>query len=189
MQGFFHGTGHGVGLQIHEAPSIGKRPCVLRAGHVVTVEPGLYYLGLGGVRIEDVALVTKTGSRCLTRVAEAARDLRGHRLADGSDPLLASLRFAAFAAFAVLGPGDRPAAAPPLRRWDPALVIPLGLLFVRRRLLAEPRRGRALALPALALAARASRSCAAGSAPRRPTGPSLAGRSPPLPCFSSRSSP
>ena len=68
MQGFFHGTGHGLGLEIHEAPSIGKRPCVLRAGHVVTVEPGLYYLGLGGVRIEDVALVTKTGSRCLTRV-------------------------------------------------------------------------------------------------------------------------
>jgi Xaa-Pro aminopeptidase len=68
MQGFFHGTGHGLGLQIHEAPSIGKRPCTLRAGHVVTVEPGLYYLGLGGVRIEDVALVTKTGSRCLTRV-------------------------------------------------------------------------------------------------------------------------
>jgi Xaa-Pro aminopeptidase len=68
MQGFFHGTGHGLGLQIHEAPSIGKRPSVLRAGHVVTVEPGLYYLGLGGVRIEDVAVVTKTGSRCLTRV-------------------------------------------------------------------------------------------------------------------------
>jgi Xaa-Pro aminopeptidase len=68
MQGFFHGTGHGLGLQIHEAPSIGKRPSTMRAGHVVTVEPGLYYLGLGGVRIEDVALVTKTGSRCLTRV-------------------------------------------------------------------------------------------------------------------------
>jgi Xaa-Pro aminopeptidase len=68
MQGFFHGTGHGLGLQIHEAPSIGKRPCVMRAGHVVTVEPGLYYLGLGGVRIEDVALVTRTGSRCLTKV-------------------------------------------------------------------------------------------------------------------------
>jgi Xaa-Pro aminopeptidase len=68
MQGFFHGTGHGLGLQIHEAPSIGKRPSVMRAGHVVTVEPGLYYLGLGGVRIEDVALVTRTGSRCLTRV-------------------------------------------------------------------------------------------------------------------------
>ena len=68
MQGFFHGTGHGLGLQIHEAPSVGRRPSLLRAGHVVTVEPGLYYLGLGGVRIEDVALVTKTGSRCLTRV-------------------------------------------------------------------------------------------------------------------------
>jgi Xaa-Pro aminopeptidase len=68
MQGFFHGTGHGLGLEIHEAPSIGKRPCVMRAGHVVTVEPGLYYLGLGGVRIEDVALVTANASRCLTRV-------------------------------------------------------------------------------------------------------------------------
>ncbi len=68
MQGFFHGTGHGLGLQIHEAPSLGRRPSRLRAGHVVTVEPGLYYLGLGGVRIEDVAVVTKTGSRCLTHV-------------------------------------------------------------------------------------------------------------------------
>jgi Xaa-Pro aminopeptidase len=68
MQGFFHGTGHGLGLQIHEPPSISIRPSILRAGHVVTVEPGLYYLGLGGVRIEDVALVTRTGSRNLTRV-------------------------------------------------------------------------------------------------------------------------
>jgi Xaa-Pro aminopeptidase len=68
MQGFFHGTGHGLGLQIHEPPSISARPSVLRAGHVVTVEPGLYYLGLGGVRIEDVALVTRGGSRNLTRV-------------------------------------------------------------------------------------------------------------------------
>ncbi|HXB56473.1 MAG TPA: Xaa-Pro peptidase family protein [Vicinamibacteria bacterium] len=68
MQGFFHGTGHGLGLEIHEAPSIGKRRCTLRAGHVVTVEPGLYYIGLGGVRLEDVALVTRQGSRNLTRV-------------------------------------------------------------------------------------------------------------------------
>jgi Xaa-Pro aminopeptidase len=68
LQGFFHGTGHGLGLQIHEPPSISVRPSTLRAGHVVTVEPGLYYLGLGGVRIEDVALVTRTGSRNLTRV-------------------------------------------------------------------------------------------------------------------------
>jgi Xaa-Pro aminopeptidase len=68
MQGFFHGTGHGLGLQIHEAPSISVRSCTLRAGHVVTVEPGLYYLGLGGVRIEDVALVKTAGSRNLTKV-------------------------------------------------------------------------------------------------------------------------
>ena len=68
MQGFFHGTGHGLGLEIHESPSISTRPSILRAGHTVTVEPGLYYLGLGGVRIEDVALVTRTGSRTLTRV-------------------------------------------------------------------------------------------------------------------------
>jgi Xaa-Pro aminopeptidase len=68
MQGFFHGTGHGLGLEIHEAPSISVRPSLLRAGHVVTVEPGLYYLGLGGVRIEDVALVGRRGSRNLTRV-------------------------------------------------------------------------------------------------------------------------
>jgi Xaa-Pro aminopeptidase len=67
MQGFFHGTGHGLGLQIHEPPSLSARPSRLRAGHVVTVEPGLYYLGLGGVRIEDVALVGPGGSRNLTR--------------------------------------------------------------------------------------------------------------------------
>jgi len=68
MQGFFHGTGHGLGLEIHEAPSISRRGTILRAGHVVTVEPGLYYLGIGGVRIEDAALVTRNGSRNLTRV-------------------------------------------------------------------------------------------------------------------------
>jgi Xaa-Pro aminopeptidase len=68
MQGFFHGTGHGLGLQIHEPPSISARGTTLCAGHVVTVEPGLYYLGLGGVRIEDVAHVTPAGSVNLTRV-------------------------------------------------------------------------------------------------------------------------
>lgn len=67
MEGFFHGTGHGVGLDIHEAPSIGLRGTRLEAGAVVTVEPGLYYRGVGGVRLEDMALVTRTGCRNLTR--------------------------------------------------------------------------------------------------------------------------
>ncbi|HEY2990187.1 MAG TPA: Xaa-Pro peptidase family protein [Candidatus Binatia bacterium] len=67
MQGFFHGTGHGLGLDIHEPPRISPSDATLRSGHVVTVEPGLYYLGLGGVRLEDVVVVTKTGNRKLTR--------------------------------------------------------------------------------------------------------------------------
>jgi len=67
MQGFFHGTGHGLGLDIHEQPSISPRHDILKAGHVVTVEPGLYYEGLGGVRLEDVVLVTKTGCINLTQ--------------------------------------------------------------------------------------------------------------------------
>jgi Xaa-Pro aminopeptidase len=69
MQGFFHGTGHGLGLDIHEAPSFGQRSKnALRSGNVVTVEPGLYYAGLGGVRLEDVVFVTKTGCRNLVRI-------------------------------------------------------------------------------------------------------------------------
>ncbi|MBF0415259.1 MAG: aminopeptidase P family protein [Magnetococcales bacterium] len=64
--GFFHGTGHGLGLEIHEAPRIGQKDQILTSGHVVTVEPGLYYPDMGGVRIEDVVLVEKTGCRNLT---------------------------------------------------------------------------------------------------------------------------
>ena len=68
MQGFFHGTGHGLGLEIHEAPRVGATSNgQLKAGQIVTVEPGLYYPELGGVRLEDVVLVTKTGNRNLTK--------------------------------------------------------------------------------------------------------------------------
>jgi Xaa-Pro aminopeptidase len=63
--GFFHGTGHGLGLEIHEYPRLQK--VVLKDRQVVTVEPGLYYPGLGGVRHEDVVVVTKTGSKILSR--------------------------------------------------------------------------------------------------------------------------
>lgn len=68
MEGFFHGTGHGLGLEIHEAPRMGATSTGnLKAGQVVTVEPGLYYPGIGGVRLEDVALVTANGAKNLTR--------------------------------------------------------------------------------------------------------------------------
>ncbi len=67
MQGFFHGTGHGLGLEIHEAPRVSPRPDILKAGMVVTVEPGLYYLDAGGMRIEDVVVVRKTGCDVLTK--------------------------------------------------------------------------------------------------------------------------
>ena len=66
MQGFFHGTGHGVGLDVHEPPRISKTKCTLKTGNVVTVEPGLYYPGVGGVRLEDMILITDEGCTNLT---------------------------------------------------------------------------------------------------------------------------
>ena len=63
--GFFHGTGHGLGLEIHEYPRLQK--VVLKAGQCLTVEPGLYYPGIGGARIEDVVIVEKNGCRILSK--------------------------------------------------------------------------------------------------------------------------
>jgi Xaa-Pro aminopeptidase len=67
VRGFFHGTGHGVGLDIHEAPSISTVPVKLKAGNVVTVEPGLYDPDVGGVRIEDTVVIEPGGARILCR--------------------------------------------------------------------------------------------------------------------------
>lgn len=67
--GFFHGLGHGVGLDIHEAPRLNTSSTgSLRGGEVVTVEPGVYYPDWGGVRLEDVVVVTEQGCECLTEI-------------------------------------------------------------------------------------------------------------------------
>jgi Xaa-Pro aminopeptidase len=65
---FGHALGHGVGLLVHEGPSLSPREeAVLAPGNVVTVEPGIYLPGWGGVRIEDLAVITDDGCRSLTR--------------------------------------------------------------------------------------------------------------------------
>jgi Xaa-Pro aminopeptidase len=63
--GFFHGLGHGIGLEIHEQPRIAKTK--FKIGQVLTVEPGLYYPGIGGVRIEDDGVVTEAGFKVLSK--------------------------------------------------------------------------------------------------------------------------
>lgn len=73
-EGFVHGLGHGVGLKIHKAPHIGRTTKdILKEGDVVTVEPGLYYKHIGGVRLEDIILVTASGAENLTNFPKKLR--------------------------------------------------------------------------------------------------------------------
>jgi len=72
-RGFIHGTGHGVGLEIHEAPDVGRAGATpLIVGDVVTIEPGIYDPAIGGVRLEDMLVITESGARNLT---QAPREL------------------------------------------------------------------------------------------------------------------
>jgi Xaa-Pro aminopeptidase len=64
--GFFHGLGHGVGLDVHEEPGLGRSGAELMVGDVITLEPGTYRQGYGGVRLEDLVLVTEDGGETLT---------------------------------------------------------------------------------------------------------------------------
>jgi Xaa-Pro aminopeptidase len=66
MDGFYHSLGHGVGLDLHEQPTLGRGPGELVAGDVVAVEPGLYRSGFGGIRLEDLVRVTEDGAETLT---------------------------------------------------------------------------------------------------------------------------
>ena len=69
VQGFFHNIGHGVGLNLQEPPFFGmKSKDILKAGNVFAIEPGLYYPKIGGVRLEDLILVTKNGCENLTKL-------------------------------------------------------------------------------------------------------------------------
>lgn len=73
---FVHSTGHGLGLEIHEPPRLGKQDKTrLEEGMAITIEPGAYLEGFGGVRIEDVVVVTRTGCEILTRTSKELREL------------------------------------------------------------------------------------------------------------------
>lgn len=65
--GYIHSTGHGVGLDIHELPNVGNTDVSLEVGNIITIEPGLYYPNIGGIRIEDLVVVTENGCNNLTK--------------------------------------------------------------------------------------------------------------------------
>jgi len=68
--GFIHGLGHGLGLEVHEVPAVNSRnDSPLATGNVITIEPGLYYPGWGGVRLEDVIVIEEKGCKNLTTIA------------------------------------------------------------------------------------------------------------------------
>jgi Xaa-Pro aminopeptidase len=69
-RGFIHNLGHGVGLQVHELPTVGPAGGTLVSGNVITIEPGLYYPGIGGVRLEDIGVVKKSGFENFTEFPE-----------------------------------------------------------------------------------------------------------------------
>jgi Xaa-Pro aminopeptidase len=73
---FVHSTGHGLGLEIHEPPRLGKKEKIrLQEGMAITIEPGVYLSGFGGVRIEDTVVVTKTGCEVLTPTSKELREI------------------------------------------------------------------------------------------------------------------
>ena len=72
-EGFIHSLGHGVGLAVHESPSLSPSGGELQAGNIIAVEPGLYYKKYGGVRLEDMGLVTDSGFECFTKYKEELR--------------------------------------------------------------------------------------------------------------------
>jgi Xaa-Pro aminopeptidase len=75
-QAFTHSTGHGLGLEIHEPPRLGKKDKLrLQAGMAITIEPGVYVEGFGGIRIEDTVVVTDRGCEILTPTSKELRVL------------------------------------------------------------------------------------------------------------------